>query len=118
VFSTLADVFSEHEWTVAADGITMLRVGPRGGRHVRHLPRAAIRDVRLRFRRNNKTGGSSSDLVLQPPRWWQYRRAFFTSLGGNELAVIADALREGLGLPAVSWPSGRSIQSAVRAGRA
>jgi hypothetical protein len=118
VLSTLLDVFSEHEWTVAADGITMLRVGLWGGRHVRRLPRLAIRDVRIRFRRNSKTGGSSSELVLQPPRWWQFRRAFFTSLGGNELAVIADAVREGLGFPPVSWPSGRVIQSAVHAGRA
>ncbi len=101
--SQLPDFFGEHRLVASAEGLWIERTGRYARRLV--LPRAAIRDVRIRFPRDGSRGGCSVTIYRQ--RWWRRRIRVLHGLGGDHAARVADALRAGLRMPPVTWPSGK-----------
>jgi hypothetical protein len=91
---------------VDRDGITIQRV--RGRREwCEGLPRERITDVRIGFGQAGKSGRSTAWLVIAIKPWYRKNLTLLHDLGGDRLARVADAVREGLGLEPVEWPSGR-----------
>jgi hypothetical protein len=101
--SRLPDYFGEHRLVASAEGLWIERTGRYPRRLV--LPRAAIRDVRIRFPRER--AGAGCTVTIHRDRWWRRPVRILRGLGGDHAARVADALRAGLHMPPVSWPSGK-----------
>ena len=92
------------------DGLLVERTGPRGGRAVRKfIPRGRIGNVLIGYS-HDEGGRATASLVLRANRWWRPWRSYLSDLGGDNLVKVADALRDGLGMPRVNWPSGKQIE--------
>lgn len=97
-----------HSYTLEADreGITIQRF--RGRREwCERVPRDQITDVRIGFGQAGKSGRGTAWLIIATKPWHRRNRTLLHDLGGDRLARIADAVREGLGLEPVDWPRGR-----------
>jgi len=106
-------------YTIEADpdGITIHRFrGRREG--CERLPRERITDVRIGFGQAGKSGRSTSWLIIAVTPWYRTNPTLLHDLGADRLARIADAVREGLGLEPVDWPSGRPRKTSAAAGPA
>ncbi len=102
-FSRVPDYFGEHRLVASAEGLWIERTGRCPRRLV--LPRAAIRDVRIRFPREARSGSCS--VTIHRQGWWRRPLRILHGLGGDHAARVADALRAGLRMPPVSWPGGK-----------
>jgi hypothetical protein len=89
----------------------VFRADPRGlsvnsegpfGTHSQTYPREEIGDVRLHAHQG-RSGGSAGRLAIEPAHGWKPGHRYLTGLGTIMLARVADALREGLGMPPRSW---------------
>jgi hypothetical protein len=88
---------------VARDGVSVDSAGPFGPRHW-ECSRDKIRDVRLFAQRFMTAEFRPMFLVFDVEREWRNRNAFALNLPARNFVVVADAIREGLGLPNRSWP--------------
>jgi len=104
VLDSYRSVVSDQEWLASPEGLTIVRHVPRGAPHRRFIPRSGIRDVQMKFSRNRRSG---CDIRVRG-RYFAPFSAGPTLYGlpADQIALAADAVREGLGLPPVDWPGG------------
>jgi hypothetical protein len=106
IFPRVLRIGQSYALEVDRDGITIQRF--RGRREWRErVPRERITDVRIGFGQIGKSGRSSAWLTIAVRPWYRKNVRLLHDLGGDKLARVADAVREGLGLEPVEWPSGR-----------
>lgn len=106
LFAHVSRMAQSYTLQADSDGITIQRC--RGRREwLERVPRERITNVRIGFGQAGRSGRSTAWLVIVVRPWYRMNRTLLHGLGGDHLARVADAVREGLGFEPVDWPSGR-----------